>query len=31
VLLCSEPAEQRERYRATDVKELILRLHGLAG
>lgn len=29
LLLCSDPAAQRDRYRATDVKELILRLGGL--
>lgn len=29
LLVCSEPAEERPRYRATEIKELILRLHGL--
>ncbi|MYT16168.1 alkaline phosphatase family protein [Streptomyces sp. SID4951] len=29
VLLCSDPAQARDRYRATDVKQLILRLSGL--
>ncbi|MFD7665816.1 alkaline phosphatase family protein [Streptomyces sp. NPDC059788] len=29
VLLCSDPAEERGRYRATEVKDLILRLSGL--
>jgi predicted AlkP superfamily pyrophosphatase or phosphodiesterase len=29
LVLCSDPSEQRERYHATEIKELILRLHGL--
>ncbi|MFE7329713.1 alkaline phosphatase family protein [Streptomyces sp. NPDC057565] len=28
MLLCSEPAEAQQRYHATEVKRLILRLHG---
>lgn len=31
LLLCSEPSAERPRYRATDVKRLILRLSGLGG
>jgi hypothetical protein len=29
VLLCSDPAQARERYAATEIKELLLRLAGL--
>ncbi|MEU2540896.1 alkaline phosphatase family protein [Streptomyces iakyrus] len=31
LLLCSDPSAERPRYRATDVKRLILRLSGLGG
>ncbi|MGW7446173.1 alkaline phosphatase family protein [Kitasatospora sp. NPDC054795] len=30
LLLCSDPAPEQVRYHATEVKDLILRLHGLA-
>ncbi|MFD5794170.1 alkaline phosphatase family protein [Streptomyces diastatochromogenes] len=30
LLLCSDPAQERDRYHATEVKELLLRLNGLA-
>ncbi|HEV2779840.1 MAG TPA: nucleotide pyrophosphatase/phosphodiesterase family protein [Actinophytocola sp.] len=31
VLLCSDPAQARDRYAATEVKDLLLRLAGLTG
>jgi hypothetical protein len=30
VLICSDPAEGRDRYLATEVKDLLLRLAGIA-